>query len=94
VRDLGDRKAMILRNHGLLVCAGSIPETFDLMYYLERACQTQIAAMAGGGKLRVPAAAVAEKTAAQFKALPYKPRRPEWKALLRMLDKSDASYKE
>jgi len=93
VRDLGDRKAMILRNHGLLVCAGSIPETFDLMYYLERACQTQIAAMAGGARLRIPAAAVAEKTAAQFKALPYKPKRPEWKALLRMLDKMDATYK-
>jgi len=94
VRDLGDRKAMILRNHGLLVCGASIPETFDLMYYLERACQTQVTAMAGGAKLRIPAAGVAEKTAAQFKALPYKPKRPEWKALLRMLDKMDASYKE
>jgi ribulose-5-phosphate 4-epimerase/fuculose-1-phosphate aldolase len=94
VRDLGDRKAMILRNHGLLVCGASIPETFDLMYYLERACQTQIAALGGGAKLRIPAPAVAEKTAAQFKALPYKPKRPEWKALLRMLDRSDPSYKD
>ena len=64
------------------------------MYYLERACQKQIAAMAGGAKLRIPASAVAERTAAQFKALPYKSRRPEWKALLRMLDKMDASYKD
>jgi ribulose-5-phosphate 4-epimerase/fuculose-1-phosphate aldolase len=93
VRDLGDRKAMILRNHGLLACGASIPETFDLMYYLERACQTQIAALAGGGKLRIPEAAVAEKTAAQFRALPYKPKRPEWRALLRMLDRMDPSYK-
>ena len=62
------------------------------MYYLERACQTQINALAGGAKLRIPAAAVAEKTAAQFKALPYKSKRPEWKALLRMLDKMDPSY--
>jgi ribulose-5-phosphate 4-epimerase/fuculose-1-phosphate aldolase len=84
---------MILRNHGLLTCGASIPETFDLMYYLERACQTQIAALGGGAKLRIPPAAVAEKTAAQFKALPYKPKRPEWKALLRMLDKADPSYK-
>jgi len=37
VRDLGDRKAMILRNHGLLTCGSSIYEAFDLMYYLERA---------------------------------------------------------
>jgi ribulose-5-phosphate 4-epimerase/fuculose-1-phosphate aldolase len=93
VADLGGHKAMILRNHGLLTCGASIAETFDYMYYLERACQTQINALAGGAKLRIPAAAVAEKTAAQFKALPYKPKRPEWKALLRMLDKTDASYK-
>jgi ribulose-5-phosphate 4-epimerase/fuculose-1-phosphate aldolase len=93
VRDLGDRNAMILRNHGLLTCGASIPEAFDYMYYLERACQTQIAAAAGGAKLRMPDAAVAERTAAQFAALPYKPKRPEWKALLRMLDRTDPSYK-
>jgi len=92
-RDLGGHKAMILRNHGLLTCGTSIPETFDTMYYLERACQTQIAALSGGAKVRTPAPAVAEKVAAQFKALPYKPKRPEWKALLRMLDKMDPSYK-
>ena len=63
------------------------------MYYLERACQTQVTAMAGGARLRIPAPAVAEKTAAQFSALPYKPKRPEWKALLRMLDRMDPSYK-
>lgn len=66
---------------------------FDYMYYLERACQTQIGAMSGGAKLRIPAPSVAEKTAAQFRNLPYKPKRPEWKALLRMLDKTDPSYK-
>jgi len=91
-RDLGSHQAMILRNHGLLTCGASIPETFDYMYYLEKACQTQVTAMAGGAKLRIPAPAVAEKTAAQFAALPYKPKRPEWKALLRMLDKADPSY--
>ncbi len=93
VRDLGNHKAMILRNHGLLTCGASIPEAFDYMYYLERACQTQIGAMAGGATLRIPAPSVAEKTAAQFRNLPYKAKRPEWKALLRMLDKTEPSYK-
>jgi ribulose-5-phosphate 4-epimerase/fuculose-1-phosphate aldolase len=93
VRDLGTHKAMILRNHGLLTCGESIPEAFDLMYYLERACQSQIAAAAGGTKLRVPPADVAAKTAAQFKGLPYKQKRTEWKAHLRMLDALDASYR-
>jgi ribulose-5-phosphate 4-epimerase/fuculose-1-phosphate aldolase len=44
VSDLGDRPAMILRNHGLLVCGESVAQTFDLMYYLERACRTQVSA--------------------------------------------------
>ena len=92
-RDLGSHKVMILRNHGLLACGESVAEAFDLMYYLERACQSQVNAMAGGAKLRLPPPAVAEKVAGQFKKLPYKAKKTEWKALLRMLDKSDASYK-
>ncbi|MBI4195954.1 MAG: class II aldolase/adducin family protein [Betaproteobacteria bacterium] len=94
VRDLGSHQAMILRNHGLLVCGESIARTFDLMYYLERACQTQIAAMAGNARLRIPPAVVAEKTARQFKGLPYKPKKTEWKALLRMLDRVEPSYRD
>jgi ribulose-5-phosphate 4-epimerase/fuculose-1-phosphate aldolase len=94
VRDLGERKAMILRNHGLLVCGESVAEAFDLMYYLERACRIQVTALAGNAKLRFPPAAVAEKTARQFKGLPYKATKTEWKALLRMLDKTDPTYKD
>lgn len=93
VRDLGRHKAMILRNHGLLVCGESIAQAFDLMYYLERACRIQVTAMAGGAKLRQPPAEVAEKTARQFGVLPYKAKKTEWKALLRMLDRTDPSYK-
>ena len=93
VADLGSRKAMILRNHGLLACGASVYEAFDYMYYLERACQTQIQALAGGAKLRVPPPEVAEKAAAQFAGLPYKARQPEWKAHLRMLDRLDPSYR-
>lgn len=92
VRDLGTHKAMILRNHGLLACGESIPQAFDLMYYLERACQTQVSAMAGGAKLRLAPATVAAKVAEQFKNLRYKSRKIEWKAMLRMLDKTDPSY--
>ena len=93
-RDLGPHKVMILRNHGLLTCGESVAEAFDLMYYLERACQSQINALAGGAKLRLPPPGVAEKTAGQFRNLPYKAKKTEWKALLRMLDKTEPSYKD
>jgi ribulose-5-phosphate 4-epimerase/fuculose-1-phosphate aldolase len=46
VADLGDTNFMILRNHGLLTCADSIPDTFLLMFILQRACEIQLQAQA------------------------------------------------
>ena len=47
--DLGKTsKAMILRNHGLLTLGESVREAFELMYYLDCACQIQVDAVAGG----------------------------------------------
>ncbi len=66
VRDLGPHKAMILRNHGLLVAGRTIAEAFNLIYYLERACQAQISALAGGSELVLPPEEVRLRTAAQF----------------------------
>jgi ribulose-5-phosphate 4-epimerase/fuculose-1-phosphate aldolase len=48
VRDLGDRKIALLRNHGSLVCGASVGEAFVAHHNLDFACQAQIAAMAGG----------------------------------------------
>jgi len=70
VADLGQHRAMILRNHGLLVAGRSIPEAFNLIYYLERACQAQVAAMSGGAELVFPPEEVRLKTAAQFNGDP------------------------
>ena len=44
--DLGKTsKAMILRNHGLLTLGESVREAFELMYYLDCACQIQVDAV-------------------------------------------------
>jgi ribulose-5-phosphate 4-epimerase/fuculose-1-phosphate aldolase len=51
VRDLGDKHNMILRNHGLLTCAESVADAFLYMYILQRACEVQVRAQAGGGEL-------------------------------------------
>ncbi|MFC0408111.1 class II aldolase/adducin family protein [Roseomonas elaeocarpi] len=66
VRDLGQHDAMILVNHGLLACGPSIAKAFHTIYYLERACQAQVAALAGGSELIFPPEEVRLKTAAQF----------------------------
>ncbi len=48
IRDLGDKPAMILRNHGLLAWGPSVSEAFLMMWTLQRACDVQIAASRAG----------------------------------------------
>lgn len=96
--DLGTHDALILHNHGLLTCGRTISEAFHLMQRLETACQIQVSALAGG-RPYLPSAEVQRKTAAMF--APDSGRSDvsiggglEWQALVRMLDRSDASYRE
>ncbi|GAB5095505.1 class II aldolase/adducin family protein [Caballeronia sp. HLA56] len=94
VNDLGLHNAMILRNHGLLTCGSSIPSAFQEMYFLERACEIQLRALAGGGELNLPSQKVCETTAAQY-------RRDEsegiialqWQAALRMIEGGKTDYR-
>ncbi|MCA1325425.1 class II aldolase/adducin family protein [Herbaspirillum sp. alder98] len=66
VAALGGHKALILRNHGLLAAGATAAEAFHEIYFLERACQAQVAALAGGQPLNLPPEAVRLRTAAQF----------------------------
>jgi ribulose-5-phosphate 4-epimerase/fuculose-1-phosphate aldolase len=93
VGDLGTKNAMILRNHGTLTVGPTVAEAFLTMYFLERACETQVAALAGGGKLHYPAPEVQElvKRQATFGIAPV--AKLAWDAQLRMLDATDPSYK-
>ena len=51
VDDLGAGTSLILRNHGLLTVGATIADAFLYMFNLQRACEIQIAAQAGGGAL-------------------------------------------
>ncbi|MBF8774050.1 class II aldolase/adducin family protein [Pseudomonas fulva] len=66
IADLSTHKAMILRNHGLLAGGASVAEAFHEIHFLERACQAQVQALAGGSKLIYPSEEVCRHTAAQF----------------------------
>ena len=57
-------KAMILVNHGLRL-AEQRPRAFLRIYYLERSCQAQVAALSGGWKLIIPSEEVCRHAAAQ-----------------------------
>ncbi|MBT9385999.1 class II aldolase/adducin family protein [Pseudooceanicola sp. CBS1P-1] len=49
VADLGDKPVLVLRNHGLVAMGRSAAEMFNNMFYLERACEIQVAALSMGG---------------------------------------------
>ena len=92
VADLGTKNAMLLRNHGTLAVGPTVHEAFLTMYFLERACAMQVAALAGGTALHYPAEAVQEVVKRQ--ALHGVPQVAAlaWTPLLRMLDAQDPSY--
>ena len=94
VADLGDTYAMILRNHGLLTCGRSVAEAFTIMFYLQKACEAQIAAMSSGAELAMVPPDVAEHAAQQFERGGEKSASRPWQALLRTLDREDTSYRD
>jgi ribulose-5-phosphate 4-epimerase/fuculose-1-phosphate aldolase len=86
-------KAMILRNHGLLTLGMTVHEAWEMMYYLDCACQIQVDAMAGGMDNVVRMSDEAAKTAAAQFDRPNRPANTKtWPALLRMLDRRNIQY--
>jgi ribulose-5-phosphate 4-epimerase/fuculose-1-phosphate aldolase len=65
VADLGEKNAMILRNHGTLAVGKTVGECFVRLYFLERACQAQIMALSAGENLTNPPQGAPEITAQQ-----------------------------
>jgi ribulose-5-phosphate 4-epimerase/fuculose-1-phosphate aldolase len=93
-RDLGKTsKAMILRNHGMLALGETVREAFEVMYYLDCACQIQIDAMAGGlQNVQLMSDAAAQSSTAALKR-PMRPaQQKDWPALLRMLERRGIKY--
>ena len=90
--DLGQATFLVLRNHGLLVAARTIPDCFLAMYTFESACQIQLAAQAGGELVQVDpriVKGVAEAARVQTGGLGGA---FVWPSLIRKLDKLDPGY--
>jgi ribulose-5-phosphate 4-epimerase/fuculose-1-phosphate aldolase len=95
VADFGDKKFLILRNHGLLTVGRTVAEAFLGMFSLERACEIQILAQAGGGKLAPIPHEIISRVASQTNAVMMGMGAAlTWPGLLRKLDRLDQSYRE
>ncbi|MFC7380034.1 class II aldolase/adducin family protein [Brevundimonas sp. GCM10030266] len=97
VADLGDRNALILRNHGTLTVGSSVAEAFVRMYFLERACEAQVLMLAAGrAALNDPSAEAIETVRAQARSPQSKmiAERVAWPPLLRKLDRIDPGFRD
>ncbi|AHD00484.1 class II aldolase and adducin N-terminal domain-containing protein [Leisingera methylohalidivorans] len=77
-------KVMIMGNHGVLIIGDNVADTFNRLYYFERAAETYIRALQTGRELRVLSDEVAEKTAKELEDYPDQAERhlAELKAIL------------
>lgn len=97
VADLGERHAMILRNHGALTVGSTVAQAFMRMYFLERACEAQVLMLsAGRDGLNTPNQGVAEKVESQSgaEAMTMVSDALAWPALLRKLDRIDPGFRD
>lgn len=98
VNDLGPTNhTLILRNHGVLVGAPSIPLALTRLFHFENAAATQLRVMASGGTINRLGDDVLRKTRQQFEGGEARAgalvELPEWPAALRLLDKLDPAWR-
>ena len=95
LQSIGQRQAVILRNHGLLSWGKTLPEAFAILWTLQRACEIQLATQAMGAPIAVPEAVAAKCTrdSLQFDAdYGGGVGQDLFDALVRQVQRIDASY--
>jgi ribulose-5-phosphate 4-epimerase/fuculose-1-phosphate aldolase len=96
VKDIGDKRLLILRNHGTLAVGETVSDCFLMLYSLERACTMQVRAMSGGGNLYRPSEQSLQTTREQGETLmvPGALDTLAWPALLRLCDRKYPGFRE
>jgi ribulose-5-phosphate 4-epimerase/fuculose-1-phosphate aldolase len=91
---LGQHRALIMHNHGLVTVGRTAREAFVLMKYLVSAAEIQLRLEATGTELIEVPASICEKTAAQFESHDAGRGGADWPAYMRLLDAINSGYKE
>ncbi len=97
VQDMGDKHAMILRNHGTLAVGESVADCFLRLYFLERACEAQVHMLSAGyDRLYNPPQGTPEKVEGQSNGPGMKvvSELLAWPALLRKLDRVNPGFRD
>ena len=95
VKNIGDKPAVILRNHGLLAWGPSIALTFYTLWILQRACEIQCAGAALGPVIEIPEdiQRKCQRDAAVVNTHPDFGRE-NFDAMVRLVDRTDRSWRD
>jgi ribulose-5-phosphate 4-epimerase/fuculose-1-phosphate aldolase len=94
VANIGDKPAVILRNHGLLAWAESLPRAFAILWLLNRACEIQLASTAMGPVIEIPEDIQRKCTRDSLQFNPdFGAGQDVFDALTRAVDAIDPSYR-
>ena len=95
IESLGDKRAMLLRNHGILVMGQTLPEAFIKHWALQRACEIQLATVSMGTPLEVPADVIAVHQRDLYLAqVPGMTGKADFDAMVRKVDKIDPGWRD
>jgi ribulose-5-phosphate 4-epimerase/fuculose-1-phosphate aldolase len=90
---LGDKRVLLMGQHGVMTVGNTVAEAFDELFFFERACETLFLALSSGRELNVASHEVAEKTAGQWAAYPGAAEK-HFNALRDILDEEEPVYRD
>jgi ribulose-5-phosphate 4-epimerase/fuculose-1-phosphate aldolase len=90
---LGERRILLLANHGVIVTGATVHEAYDRLYYLERVCMMQAIAMAMNQPIKLIKPGVVRATAGQMEGADRERATAHFEALKRLLDEEAPGYR-
>jgi ribulose-5-phosphate 4-epimerase/fuculose-1-phosphate aldolase len=96
VKNLGDKRIMLLKNHGPVVMAKTLPAAFVKYWVLQRACEHQMETLKMGTPIVVPPEVIAVHQRDQYlqQTSGIEPGQMEFDAMVRKIDKIDTSWRD
>ncbi|MGV3458041.1 class II aldolase/adducin family protein [Sphingomonas sp.] len=95
VANLGDKRMLLLRNHGIVAMGRTLPEAFIKHWSLQRACEIQLATLSMGKPLTVPPEVIAvHQRDLHMAQVPGGPGAADFAAMVRLVDRVDTSWRE
>ncbi|WP_193378039.1 class II aldolase/adducin family protein, partial [Sphingomonas elodea] len=93
--NLGDKRVMLLRNHGILAMGRTLPEAFVKHWALQRACEIQVATMSMGQPIEIsPEVVAVHQRDMHMAQVPGGPGAADFAAMVRLVDRIDRSWRD